>query len=284
MSLLIVTLLLGAEPASPPPKLAERLQALNLEEARKWEMFLDESHTAKAVLVEKPVFLWTNPLPRFGLQHGSVFLWLHEGRPMVVGSIFGHPVDPVRRRLVHEFHSLAPTELSAVCHDEPPSQWQPKAGLAMEPVPEAPAPEATPTRRMIQLRALAREFSGRTLDHRKERWQLRILPQPLYRYVKPQGNVLDGALLALVTDAGTDPEVLLLLEARKDDGDSKGQWHYALLRFCDASVWISHRGKEVWTAVRDSENVQLHNPDHTYQVFQKRHVELSEDETGATQP
>src|SRR5687767_15990939 len=104
MSLLIVTLLLGAEPASPPPKLAERLQALNLEEARKWEMFLDESHEAKAELVERPVYLWTNPLPRFGLQHGSVFLWLHEGRPMVVGSFFGHPVDAKRRKLIHEFH------------------------------------------------------------------------------------------------------------------------------------------------------------------------------------
>ncbi len=279
MSVLLLTLLLAADPVAPPPKLAERLQALNLEEARKWEMFLDESQQAKAELVERPVYLWTNPLPRFGVQHGSVFLWLHEGRPMVVGSIFGHPVDAQRRKLIHEFHALSPTKLSAVCHDEQMSVWQPKAALAMQPVPGADPPAATPTRRLIQIRALAREFTGRTIDHRKERWELRLLSQPLYRYEKPQGEIIDGALLALVTDAGTDPEVLLLLEARQEGG-----WHYALLRFCDASVWVNHQGKEVWTAVRDAENVQLHNPDHTYQVFQKRHVELSEDDTGEAQP
>lgn len=278
-ALTIACLLLTADPAAPPPNLAERLQAINLEEARKWEMFLDDSRTAKATLVEKPVFLWTNPLPRFGLQHGSVFVWLHEGRPMVVGSIFGHPVDERRRKLVHEFHSLAPTKLSAICHDEQNSQWQPEGVVELQPLPGAPPPGATPSRRLIQIRAIAREFSGSTFDWRKQRWQLRVLPQPLYRYDQSTGDILDGALLALVTDAGTDPEVLLLLEARKDGG-----WHYALLRFCDASAWVSHRGKEVWTAVRDSQNVQRNNPDHTYQIFEKRHVEVPEDETGDAQP
>jgi len=84
--------------------------------------------------------------------------------------------------------------------------------------------------------------------------------------------------LALVTDAGTDPEVLLLLEARKDG------WHYALLRFCDASAWVNHKDKEVWTAVRDTENVQLNNPDHTYQVFQKQHITLEGESIGGPQP
>ncbi len=275
MTTLFLVLLVAADPAAPapPPKLAERLQALNLEEAKKWQMYLDESRKDKAELVKRPVYLWTNPLPRFGLQHGSVFVWLHEGRPAVVGSIFGHPVDAKRRKLIHEFHSLAPTKLSATCDDEQASVWQPLAGLELKPIPDAPAPEKTRARRLIQMRSLARDFSGRTLDHRQERWELRLLSQPLFRYSEEAKEAIDGALLALVTDAGTDPEVLLLLEARAEGG-----WHYALLRFCDASAWVSHKDKEIWTAVRDQENVQLHNPDHTYQVFQKRHVEWSDDE------
>ena len=281
MSVLMLSLVLAADPAAPTPskQLVEALHALNLEEAKKWDMYLDDSQEAKAKLMERPVYLWTNPLPRFGLQHGSVFVWLHDGRPQVVGSIFGHPVDERRRKLIHEFHSLAPTKLSAVCRDEEGSVWQPKAALELKPLSGAPAPDATPTRRLIQIRSLARDFGGHTIDHRKERWQLRLLSQPLYRYEKPAADVIDGALLALVTDAGTDPEVLLLLEARKEGG-----WHYALLRFCDASVWVTHKGKEVWTAVRDTENVQLHNPDHTYQVFQKRHVEIEPEVAGETQP
>ena len=284
MSILLITLFLAADPdpaakpATPEQQLVDRLHALNLAEARKWEMFTDDTHKDKAELVERPVYLWTNPLPRFGFQYGSVFVWVHQGRPLVVGSIFGHPVDMQRRRLIHEFHSLTPTTLSAVCRDEQANVWKPKAALQLTPVPGAPAPEATPTRRLIQIRSLAREFSGHTIDHNRERWQLRLLAQPLYRYEQPQGDIIDGALLALVTDAGTDPEVLLLLEARKDG------WQYALLRFCDASAWVNHKQKEVWTAVRDSENVQLHNPDHTYQVFQKQHIALDADATGEPQP
>jgi len=284
MSVLLLTLLLAADPdpaarpATPEQQLVDRLHAINLAEARKWEMFLDDTHKQKADLALRPVYLWTNPLPRFGFQHGSVFVWVHEGRPLVVGSIFGHPVDLKRRRLIHEFHSLTPTMLSAVCHDEQANVWKPKVALELKPLPGAPAPEATPTRRLIQIRSLAREFSGHTIDHRNERWQLRLLAQPLYRYENPRGDVIDGALLALVTDAGTDPEVLLLLEARKDG------WHYALLRFCDASAWVSHKDKEVWTAVRDSENVQLNNPDHTYQVFQKQHITLEGEPIRGPQP
>jgi hypothetical protein len=277
ISLLLLMTVLVAQPpagapaassATPEQALIDRLHALNLTEARKWEMFTDQSEKTKAELVERPVYLWTNPLPRFGFQYCSVFVWLHEGRPLVVGSIFAHPIEPGRRRLVHEFHALAPSVISAHCHDEQANDWVPKAALALRPLPGAPAPEKSATRRLIQIRSLAREFSGHTIDHRKERWELRLLGQPLYRYEgpsdKPRGEIIDGALLALVTDAGTDPEVLLLLEAREDG------WHYALLRFCDASAWVSHKGKEVWTAVRDTENVQLHNPDHTYQVFQKQ--------------
>ena len=72
-----------------------------------------------------------------------------------------------------------------------------------------------PTRRLVQTRSLAREFSGHTIDVNKERWELRLLSQPLFRYEKPEGDVIDGALFAFVTSAGTDPEVVLALEARK---------------------------------------------------------------------
>ena len=280
--LLVALALSGADPApanrpaAPEQQLIDRLHALNLAEARKWDLFTDQSEKSQAELALRPVYLWTNPLPTYGFQYGSVFVWLHAGRPLAIASIFAHPIGPGKRRLVHEFHSLSPTILSAHCRDEQANAWVPQAGLVLQPLPGAPAPQETAARRLIQIRSLAREFSGHTIDHRKERWQLRLLGQPLYRYEKPRGEIIDGALLALVTDAGTDPEVLLLLEAREDG------WHYALLRFCDASAWVNHKDKEVWTAVRDRENVQLNNPDHTYQVFQKQTV--LDDETKALTP
>ena len=254
----------GDKPAqAKQPKLEERLQAINLEEARHWEMWLDKSRTSKAELIEKPVAFWTNPTVTYGVQHGSVFLWTHEGRPIVIGSIFAHPLGQGKRRLVHEFHSLAPTALSAVCDDEQMSVWEPKAGLELQRLADAPKPEATAAKRLLQMRAIGREFGGYIVDWRKERWELRLLPQPFYRYERTPQDVLDGALLALVSNAGTDPEVFLLLEAHKDG------WRYALLRFAASDLYVTRNDKEIWTAVKSPEQTQFHNPEHTYKVFHK---------------
>jgi hypothetical protein len=52
-------------------------------------------------------------------------------------------------------------------------------------------------------------------DGQERRWELRLLPHPLYRYESTDPDVVDGALFAFVTSAGTDPEALLAIEARK---------------------------------------------------------------------
>src|SRR5438046_2765692 len=75
------------ETPQPRPSLEEQFQALNLADARKWEMFLDTAQQKKADLVEPPIFVWTNPTKNKG-QYGAVFVWTYEGRPMAVGSIF----------------------------------------------------------------------------------------------------------------------------------------------------------------------------------------------------
>jgi hypothetical protein len=104
-----------------------------------------------------------------------------------------------------------------------------------------------------------------------ERWDLRLLPQPLYRYEKPEGDVVDGTLFAFVTSAGTDPEVVLALEARKA-GESLA-WHYRAIRFSDSNLYVQHSGKEVWTSIRDDRN-QLHfNPDHTYRLLRDKAID-----------
>ena len=274
--------LLAAAPAdavakapSAAPTRQERLSQENLADARQWDMYLDASRKERAELLERPVYLWTNPTKNGG-QYGSVFVWTYEGRPMVVGSIFAHPVAG-RRQLVHEFHSLAPTKLSAACQDGG-EVWEPKSAITLAPLADAPPPDSTPGKRLIQIRSLGRQFGGHTVDWRKQRWELRLLPQPLYRYDQPNGDAIDGALLALVTDAGTDPEVLLLLEARKEG------WHYAVVRFSDSSLYVSRGDKEIWSAVRGTDEQQEFNAVHTYQVFKKRFLEEPIEATEVQQP
>src|SRR5262249_28266409 len=48
--------------------------------------------------------------------------------------------------------------------------------------PGAPPPAVSAPQRLTQMRALAREFSATTRDQNEAEWELRLLPQPLYRY------------------------------------------------------------------------------------------------------
>lgn len=254
---------MAADDLKTTTQLEKRLQEINVVEAKRWTMHLDADFKQTAELIERPVYYWTNPT-KGGGQHGAVFVWTHKGRPVVVGSIFAHPTEG-KRRVVHEFHSLSQDVIYPECDDEDPAGWEPKAGLKLAPLPAASTPAKSPVQRLRQMKMLGARFGGHTIDWRKERWELRPLPQPLYRYGKTNGDVIDGALLALVTDAGTDPEILVLLEATSDS------WSYALARFTDSSYYVELDKKQVFSVERGSaEWAQHYNIDQTYHTFPKR--------------
>lgn len=83
------------------------------------------------------------------------------------------------------------------------------------------------------MRNLAREFSG-WMKQDGDVTQLRLLPQPIFRYKSRDMGVLDGALFALVWK-GTDPDVLLLLE----------HGEVALARFNWREMWVERKDKEI---------------------------------------
>jgi hypothetical protein len=115
--------------------------------------------------------------------------------------------------------------------------------VKFQPIPDAPAPAATPAGRLRQLRAMAADFSATKTDRKSISRQLRLLTQPIYRYESPD-HTETGALFAFVE--GTDPEVFLLVETRT--GDKGPTWHYAVARMNSVEFHVSHRGHEVWSA------------------------------------
>jgi hypothetical protein len=107
-------------------------------------------------------------------------------------------------------------------------QWSPRgAPIKFKPIPNAPAPDATPQRRSRQLRELARRFTARE-DVKDERCELRLMPTPIDRYEPSSADRADGAIFFFVF--GTNPEVVLLVES---DGTS---WRYAAARLTGAQV------------------------------------------------
>jgi hypothetical protein len=177
-----------------------------------------------------------------GSSKGSVFLWLEpSGRPAVVCDVFLFEEGPNRYRLSNEWHSLSASPLRA----EAPG-WvfnATRPGLEWKPIPNAPAPAGAPPLRDRQARRLAERFSADLIDRKRERFHLRLLTTPLHRHETTDSPVSrGGALFAFCQQ--TDPELLLLIEARKS-GESY-RWDYAPAGFSDMDLYLRLDGREVW--------------------------------------
>ena len=270
--MLLLCLLMAPAADEPVETLAKKMLPEYVREVSEYTIAVESAPKAALVLKKEPVFEWSNPV-REGVQQGAVFVWLRDGRPAALCSIFSEPEGRHKgRKLIHEFHALDPEKLLVSRPAPQLNDWRPEAGLARKELPEAPAPAATPGGRLLQMRRLAQEFTGHEIDSEGKRWDLRLLPAPLYRYPEAKSGVVDGAIFTLVSTAGTDPEVLLLIEARQEGG--KLRWEYALGRFSDRSLYVQRKDKEVWTSVRSESNTFLHDPEHLYRVYPDKVVNL----------
>jgi hypothetical protein len=224
-------------------------------ELLRWKMWTGADRKRELKLEPKSVLRWTNP----GTQrvYGDVFIWTVDGRPEAVMSLF-KVWDPPRG-LHAEMQSLSLQEVAA--ERDGRAIWNPtKPGLAFKDVPDAPVPADTAVRRLQQMRSLAKDFSAELVDYRVkddgERQPLRLLPAPLYRHQSTDPLVVDGALFGIVL--GTDPEVFLLLEARK--ADQAVRWQYAVARMNSDTMVVRYKDIEVARIERALSRESLRDP------------------------
>ena len=220
--------------------------------AARYRISTDADKPKDLVLRDEPVLRWTNPLRQ--TSGGAVFVWVVDGRPEVVASIYRYTYEG---QIIQdeEFQSLATTGLTATRDGQ--AVWVPRTpGIELAPIPGAPKPAATSAERLRQMRALAHEFHA-FFDNQEDKSELRLLPKPLIRYETKRLDLADGALFAFVVT--TDPEVLLMIEARAVGGASV--WHYGFARMSMVQLRASHKDRNVWSAgwVYD-----LQNPNNPY--------------------
>jgi hypothetical protein len=271
MALMGVLLLTGGARAMEEPvteTIDAKLLTLHRNEAKRWEIFVDARRTKKAEFVSEPVYRWTNASRANG-QSGAMFVWTFGGRPVALGGVFSNP-EQGRRIIMHEFHAIGPLRLFPRLKDSQ-QKWLPGAGVPLHPLPDAPPPETTAVRRARQMRDLAREFTAHTVDDVGARWHLRLLSRPLYRYEMAEGGLIEGAIFAFVSDAGTDPEIVLILEAVKEG--EKETWYYRTVRLSISSLYVQYKGKEIWTSLRDGPTGIIDNPDNTYGLIRDRLID-----------
>ncbi len=249
----------------------ERLLEIYGTEAAGYTIYRDASRKEKVELRTEPVYVWTNPV-RGGGQDGAVYVWTCRGRAEALGSFFSYPATG-RRHLSHEFHSLSLSVLDVQRQGTHALTWTPEAsGVEMRPIAAAPDPGRSSALRLSEMRALTRDFSASTKDDQGRSWELRLLPQPLFRYESTDPGVVDGALFGFVTSAGTDLEALLAIEARRSTKTDAPVWHYAAARFTDQELEVRYKGKEVFRAPIILYDKPYQDPKHRYRAFTDRDI------------
>ncbi len=245
-------------PEDPGKALSVEIMEQGKRIAAEYQIYLGDDREEKLTLHSQPVLRWSNPVAV--KLYGGLFIWTAKGRPEAIVSIHkwynlrGQPID-------QEFHSLSLGELRAERDNR--QVWSPStAGIELKPIPGAPEPDVSAQHRLRQMRSLAREFKVTEIYGKRGPTELRLLSQPIYRYESTSPDLLDGALFGFVQ--ATDPDVFLLIEARRKD--SGHQWQFGLARMTSYALQVRYKNQEVWKVfyetLRQSSDRQA-----TYTIF-----------------
>ncbi len=246
LSVLVVIGQADAQPESQREKVTdaergEETVRLAQIEAARYKIVRDDDRQEPLELHDKSILKWSNATN--GALYGSVVLWTVDGRPEAIASLYRWYVD--KQKFHAEFKSLSLAPLKATRGGN--VVWEPrKAGLEFRELAGEEPPAESANRRLKQMRDFARRFSGKVVPPDESATELRLLTQPLYRYERTPQELVDGALFVFVQ--GTDPEIVLLIEAEKTTNGAR--WRYAVGRLNMFELRLSLDDKEVWSVER----------------------------------
>ena len=224
-----------AEAESPAKRWSKYYQQV----ANEYELYRGkEEKDLRLTVSDHPLMSYSHPWGG-GMTHGSFFVWTHKGCAEVIGAIWSMGPEEGVRPVYHEFHSfstesIAPTKIGR-------SDWAPSAGVERKPIEGAAAPKENRRLRLAQMKTLSRQFTGYSTPHGKE-LKLRTSVQPVFRYDSESADVIDGAIFPMWAE--WDPDIILLIEARKQGDEVK--WYYAHGRFNGCPLRLEYKGNEVW--------------------------------------
>lgn len=193
---------------------------------------------AEYQLRPEPLLRWDNPVSK--VPDGTLFLWTdRSARPIAIVQVF--IAANTKDLWLHEFQSLSSKPFEVRRGSD--SVWTPRrGGIGLKPLADAAVPAGTKPARLTQMRQLAKRFEAQDDFEGTSRWELRLLATPLHRYGQEESEVVDGAIFAFAH--GTDPEALLVLEARQEGTGLA--WHYALAPMTGYALRVKDQGQEVW--------------------------------------
>jgi len=245
----VLLLLMGICTGEEPEVRPEEQRAAHL--ARMKELAASIHVYAAPGKKESEAKLVSEPVLRYGdntrkNNESSLWIWGSKGRPSAIVAIEFYPNRPKQSAWLFEIASLSAERISverisAERGDE--LAWTAKEpGLKLQTIADADPPADKPVRRLAQMRDLRKRFAAHERETSEGRIELRPLTSPLYRYEDVASAVIDGAIFSFAN--GTNPEVLLVLEAHKTK--DAAVWRYGLAQMTGAAVAVQLDGKQVW--------------------------------------
>jgi hypothetical protein len=194
----------------------------------------------EAAKAADPCLRWTDPVSNSA--DGVVAVYAHDGgRPDAVAQFFFNS----RKRWIVEFTVIPDGDVTITRSGR--EHWRPSEFVCrFADLPRSPAPADKPALRLAQMRAAAADFA--VVDYfgdREEKVDLRLLPQPAYRYAEG-GRVVDGAMFIFAH--GTNPECCVLVEAYQDGTGAR--YRYAVAPMSIYRLEARYKGAPVWSVPR----------------------------------
>jgi hypothetical protein len=187
-------------------------------------------------LLDEPVLRYADNTRR---SHDStIWIWASGGRPRALLGVEYYPERPREQKWLFEVVSLSAERIAVERKKE--VLWTARQpGLRLQPLADAPPPASKPAARLLQMKQILRRFTAHERAVVEGRIELRPMNQPIYRYESDAAGAIDGAIFSFAN--GTNPEVLLVLEAGQSDG-----WQFAFAQITGAEVFAELDEKQVW--------------------------------------
>ncbi len=201
----------------------------------------EPEQTAK--LVPQPVFRYSDE-ERF-IPDATLWVWTRDARPVAFQKVEGNNHGGGQMWTIC-FASLSEGLLNVRWPLARRDYAARTPGVTFKPIPKADPPAETARKRTVQLRTLKDRFSGRlgVNDQGKGGAETRTIAKPIFEYADPESKLPLGAIFGL-SSTGTNPDLLLLIEARRD-GAGAWRWEYAHARMTSASLRVRLDDDEVW--------------------------------------
>lgn len=198
------------------------------------------SDGSKVDLMKTPVLRYSDPTRKN--DAGSVWVWGKSGRPQLMVEIYHGDSDPENKIWVHAM-SLTSTELLQAETDD--GRWMPRTtSFELQEIPKVRPPSEKAVVRLRQMKAASRSVSAHEFwDPNNTRYELRLLVTPVYRYSDPESGLVDGAVFVFAH--GTNPEILMFVEARAKEGDAP-KWYRGFAPLGSAELVVAEEEQVIW--------------------------------------